>query len=219
MKRIIIIEDEIKIRDELSLFLSRNGFDCIQTDDFNNVIEFILSQQADLVLLDINLPLIDGYHICREVRKDSDIPIIIVTSRNSDIDELMSMNFGADDFVTKPYNTQILLARINSLLRRLSTVQEVFTCKGVQLNLSDSTLLYNSDQVDLTKNELRILHLLMRKENQIVSRETIMDTLWQSDAFIDDNTLTVNINRIRKKLEQIGIKDYLITKRGQGYMI
>jgi len=219
MKRILIVEDDIKIRDELSLFLSRNGFSVECIESFSSVIKDIISVNPDLVLLDINLPNIDGYHICREVRRECDIPIIVVTSRNSDIDELMSMNYGADDFVTKPYNTQILLARIQSILRRTTNTSESMNVKGINLNLSDSSICYNGSKVDLTKNELRIIHLLMSHENTIVSRSKIMDVLWQSDEFIDDNTLTVNVNRIRKKLEHIGIKDILVTKRGQGYMI
>jgi len=219
MKRILIVEDDIKIRDELSLFLSRNGFSVECIESFSSVITDIISVNPDLVLLDINLPNIDGYHICREVRRECDIPIIVVTSRNSDIDELMSMNYGADDFVTKPYNTQILLARIQSILRRTTNTSESMNVKGINLNLSDSSICYNGSKVDLTKNELRIIHLLMSHENTIVSRSKIMDVLWQSDEFIDDNTLTVNVNRIRKKLEHIGIKDILVTKRGQGYMI
>jgi len=219
MKRILIVEDDIKIRDELSLFLSRNGFSVECIESFSSVISDIISLNPDLVLLDINLPNIDGYHICREVRRECDTPIIVVTSRNSDIDELMSMNYGADDFVTKPYNTQILLARIQSILRRTTTTSESMSVKGINLNLSDSSICYNGNKVDLTKNEFRIIHLLMSHENTIVSRGKIMDVLWQSDEFIDDNTLTVNVNRIRKKLEHIGIKDVLVTKRGQGYMI
>jgi len=219
MKRILIVEDDIRIRDELSLFLSRNGFSVECIESFSSVITDIISVNPDLVLLDINLPNIDGYHICREVRRECDTPIIVVTSRNSDIDELMSMNYGADDFVTKPYNTQILLARIQSILRRTTTTSESMSVKGINLNLSDSSICYNGNKVDLTKNEFRIIHLLMSHENTIVSRSKIMDVLWQSDEFIDDNTLTVNVNRIRKKLEHIGIKDVLVTKRGQGYMI
>jgi DNA-binding response OmpR family regulator len=129
------------------------------------------------------------------------------------------MNFGADDFVTKPYNTQILLARINSLLRRTNQVADTISCKGLQLNLSDSSMTYETIKLELTKNEMKILHLLMDNENTIVKRDSIMDALWQSNEFIDDNTLTVNINRLRKKLESVGVKDLLKTKRGQGYII
>lgn len=219
MDKVLIIEDDVKIREELSLFLSRNGYTCKTIDSFENVLEKIIEIKPQLILLDINLPMVDGYHICKEVRKTSDVPIIIVTSRNSDLDELMSMNFGADDFITKPYNTQILLARIQSVLRRSTRTVEQLTLKGVSLNLSDSTVQFNQSKEELTKNEFKILHILMCHEGQIVKRDEIMDVLWQSNAFIDDNTLTVNINRLRKKLENIHVIDFLKTKRGQGYII
>lgn len=219
MSKILIIEDDIKIREELSLFLSRNGHECHLITEFNSVIDDTLNSDAELILLDINLPFVDGYHICKEIRLKSDVPIIIVTSRDSDLDELMSINFGADDFVTKPYNTQILLARIQSVLRRTNKISDQLLVTGVLLNLSDSSLEYQGLKVELTKNELKIIHLLMTHNGHIVKRDDIMDVLWQSNEFIDDNTLTVNINRIRKKLEQIKVYDFLKTKRGQGYII
>jgi len=219
MEKIFIIEDDIKIREELSLFLSRNGYDCETTENFKNLVECVNNSNAQLVLLDINLPYVDGYHICKEIRKTSDIPIIVVTSRNSDLDELMSMNFGADDFITKPYNTQILLARIQSVLRRTTQTSEQLQVKGVTLNLSDASVSCQNQKIEITKNEMKILHLLMSQVGTIVKRDDIMDVLWQSNEFVDDNTLTVNINRLRKKLESIGINDFLKTKRGQGYII
>jgi len=219
MEKIFIIEDDIKIREELSLFLSRNGYDCETTENFKNLVESVNNSKAQLVLLDINLPYVDGYHVCKEIRKTSDIPIIVVTSRNSDLDELMSMNFGADDFITKPYNTQILLARIQSVLRRTTQTSEQLQVKGVTLNLSDASVSCQNQKIEITKNEMKILHLLMTQVGTIVKRDDIMDVLWQSNEFVDDNTLTVNINRLRKKLESIGINDFLKTKRGQGYII
>lgn len=167
------------------------------------------------------MPRYDGFHICREIRKASSIPIIIVTSRDSEIDELMSINWGADDFITKPYNTQILLARISSVLKRSYNANgtDKITYKGLTLDLSRSIIKYGDKVADLTKNEVKILYLFLQKRGVIISRNEIMDYLWQSDNFIDDNTLTVNINRIRKKLSNIGIENFLITKRGQGYMI
>jgi len=219
MEKIFIIEDDIKIREELSLFLSRNGYDCETTENFKNLVESVNNSNAQLVLLDINLPYVDGYHVCKEIRKTSDIPIIVVTSRNSDLDELMSMNFGADDFITKPYNTQILLARIQSVLRRTTQTSEQLQVKGVTLNLSDASVSCQNQKIEITKNEMKILHLLMTQVGTIVKRDDIMDVLWQSNEFVDDNTLTVNINRLRKKLESIGINDFLKTKRGQGYII
>uniref|UniRef100_UPI0018AC198E response regulator transcription factor n=1 Tax=Clostridium cuniculi TaxID=2548455 RepID=UPI0018AC198E len=216
-----IIEDEEKIRIELSEFLNRYGYETSYSNDFENIVEIALKSAPHIILLDINLPYYDGYYICREIRKKSNVPIIVVTSRNSEIDELMSMNLGADDFVTKPYNTQILLARISSLLRR--TYQnidlEVFEFNGLKYNMSTSEMEFNNNKIELTKNESRILYTLIKNKEKIVSRNELMKSLWQNDEFVDDNTLTVNINRLRKKLEEIGASDYLQTKRGQGYIL
>lgn len=221
MSKIFIVEDEKTIRDELSIFLSRYGYQIEAPDNFENVIENIKESKADLILLDINLPIFDGYYICREVRKFSEIPIIVVTSRDSDIDELMSMNLGADDFVTKPYNTQVLLARIASLLRRTSggKYQEVLEHKGLKFNATTGTIIFNDLSSDLTKNEIKILSCLMKNKGVIVSRDELMDYLWSSDMFVDENTLSVNVARLRKKLEFIGFKDAIETKRGIGYIL
>lgn len=220
--KIMIVEDHPKIRGELSTLLRRYGYEICAPDTFGHIVEDILREGADLILLDINLPLFDGYYICREVRKASAVPIIIVTSRDSEADELMSMNLGADDFITKPYNTQILLAHIASVLKRACRAPEEsaeLAWKGVSLSLSRSVACHGEAQVELSKNETRILHLLIRNREAIVSRETIMNELWQSNEFVDDNTLTVNINRLRKKLADIGAPDYIATKRGQGYTV
>lgn len=221
MAAIFIIEDDVKIRNELTKLLEKYGYECESSDDFAHMTEFVLRQNPQLILLDINLPVYDGYYICREIRRQSQIPIIIVTSRDSEIDELMSMNLGADDFITKPYNTQILLARISSVLKRTyhSEPVSVISHRGLELDLSRSLARSKNNAVELSKNELRILRLLMCNKEQIISRDEIMNDLWQSEEFVDDNTLTVNINRLRKKLEGIGVHDYLITKRGQGYLV
>lgn len=221
MVKIVIVEDDSKIRAELKVLLQKYGYTCAAPDDFQQVVEFVLKESPQLVLLDINLPLFDGYHVCRELRKRCDTPIIIVTSRESEVDELMSMNMGADDFITKPYNTQILLAHIAAILKRTyqSETVKALEYKGLKVNIAQSLAEFEGKQAELTKNELRILHLLMENKGTILSREDIMNDLWQSDEFIDDNTLTVNINRLRKKLEGIGVVDFLLTKRGQGYMI
>lgn len=221
MNTIFIVEDDEKIRMELSSFLSRYGYICRYSADFAHIVEEILDVNPSLVLLDINLPVYDGYYICRELRKVSDMPIIIVTSRDSDVDELMSMNLGADDFITKPYNTQILLARIASVLKRTGKVvtSETLSYSGAVLNLSKGTLTGKDGEIELSKNEEKILHCLMEHPGTVVSRDTLMQKLWQSDEFVDDNTLTVNINRLRKKLVAAGLPDYLQTRRGQGYRI
>lgn len=222
MSKIFIVEDEKTIREELSIFLSRYGYEIEAPENFENIIEDIKKSNSDLILLDINLPIFDGYYICREVRKFSEIPIIVVTSRDSDIDELMSMNLGADDFITKPYNTQILLARINSLIKRAypnEGITDVIEYNGVKVNILASTVEYNGKFLELTKNELKILHYLLNNRGNIVSRVDIMEYLWDSSMFVNDNTLTVNIGRIRSKIEELGVKDYIKTKRGQGYLV
>jgi DNA-binding response OmpR family regulator len=221
MKKIFIAEDDKKIRDELTIFLSKNGYLCEALEEFGNIIECIIESSPDMVLLDINLPVFDGYYICREVRKQSDIPIIVVTSRDTEIDELMSMNCGADDFITKPYNTQILLAHISSVMKRASKelVSDRVVCGDVVVNLSKCTFEYNSTEYELTRNEIKILTLLYENRGSVVSRDELMTQLWNSYMFVDDNTLTVNINRLRNKLEEAGLSQVIETKRGRGYMV
>lgn len=221
MKKILIIEDDEAIRNEVKTFLCRYNYDALVVEKFENIIEEIKKENADLILLDINLPIFDGFYICREIRKNSNVPIIIVTSRDSDIDELMSMNLGADDFITKPYNTQILLARINSVLKRVYSkeVQESMVYKDLVLNLSNGTISYKDNTLNLTKNEIKILSYLIKNKGKIISRENLMEYLWNDDFFVDDNTLSVNITRLRKKIESIGIKNPIETRRGLGYIM
>lgn len=219
--KLFIIEDDIVLRTELISLLESYNYSCETSDNFKNIISEAMDSNPDLILLDINLPYYDGYHVCREIRRISDVPIMVVTSRNNDMDELMSMNLGADDFITKPYNIQILLARIGAILKRTNQKNYLSEAeyKGLTLSMAKSTVYYESKEAELTKNELRILSVLMQNANSIVSRDELMDELWQSDEFVDDNTLTVNVNRLRKKLEEIGAADFIKTKRGQGYMI
>lgn len=220
MQKIIIVEDTEKIRNELKEFLSKYGYDVKVPEDFNNIINYIFEENPDLILLEINLPVFDGYYICREIRSKSDVPIIIVTSRDSEMDELMSMNLGADDFITKPYNTQILLARISSILRRVNnSTSQLLTHNGLNLNLSSGSISYNNNISELTKNELKILNYLILNKEKIVSRDELMEYLWSSEAYVDDNTLSVNVTRLRKKLEEIGLKNVIETRRGLGYIL
>ncbi|OOM74802.1 response regulator transcription factor [Clostridium sp. BL-8] len=222
MAKIMIIEDNENIKKELTEFLRRYGYEVYGTADFENIVKVVLEANPDLILLDINLPYYDGYYVCREIRKEKDIPVIIVTSRDSEMDEIMSMNLGADDFITKPYNTQILLARIAAVLRRTSSnasVYEVVEHKGLKLNVTSGSVKFNEAEVDLTKNELKILLCLMKNKECIVSREDLMDYLWNSDIYVDDNTLSVNVTRLRKKLSEIGFNDGIETKRGFGYIL
>lgn len=219
--KILIVEDHEPIRTELSILLKKYGYEIVAIENFETVVEDCLNENADLILLDINLPLYDGYYICREIRAKSEVPIIVVTSRDSEMDELMSVNLGADDFITKPYNTQILLARIAVMLKRThkNNAENVMHYKGMKLQLNNSTVVYEDQMIELSKNEMRILYTLLQHQGTIVSRDQLMESLWQSNEFIDDNTLTVNVNRVRKKLESLGMKEFIKTKRGQGYMI
>jgi len=221
MYKISIIEDDAVIRTELQTLLDKYGYKVAVTEDFENVVDFVIDDKPHLVLLDINLPVYDGYHICRELRKQSKIPVIVVTSRDSDVDELMSMNLGADDFITKPYNTQILLARISAIIGRTYNTEKgtMLIWGELALDIGKSAVKYKENTAELTKNELKILSLLIGNKNKITFRDEIMNELWQSNEFVDDNTLTVNINRLRKKLEEIGAVGLLQTKRGQGYML
>lgn len=222
MYNITIIEDSDTIREELKKLLSKYGYNINTPTNFENIIEEIHNSKPDLILLDINLPYFDGYHICREIRKTSKVPIIIVTSRNSDMDELMSMNLGADDFVTKPYNTQILLVRIEALLRRTYGREEQsnrLTYKNFELDLSKGILVSGDKRLEITKNEIKILSYLIEHKGEIVSREDLMEHLWNSDYYVDDNTLSVNVTRIRKKLQELGIENVIETRRGLGYIM
>ena len=217
MYKVLIVEDDEKLRDELEIFLKNNGYEADSLKKFDNTVQDILDKKTDLVLLDINLPEVDGKYVCKEIRKVSNIPIIIITSKDSEIDELLSINYGADHYVTKPFNIQILLAKISSILRRTKMGNDVekVDAKDFILNISKNTIEKDGKEIELTRNEFKILKYLVKNKDKIVSREEIMNYLWDSESFIDDNTLTVNITRLRGKLEELGIKELLQTKRGQ----
>lgn len=221
MQKILIVEDDEKLRHELKVFLERNGYKAVGLERYDNILQDMIQMNAALILLDINLPNTDGQYLLKEFRKVSDVPVIMITSRDNEMDELLSMHYGADHYVTKPFNTQILLAKMIAILKRVNGVasQEKIECGSFSLNLSKSRLEKGEKQVELTGNELKIIKFLLKNKEKIVSREDIMNNLWDSEAFIDDNTLTVNITRIRKKLEEIGLKDMIETKRGQGYIL
>ncbi len=221
MQKILIVEDDEKIRSELESFLNRNGYETTSLTNFENSIEDILAQKADLILLDINLPYNDGEYICREIRKKSDVPIIMVTSKDNEIDELISLNYGADQYVTKPYNIQILLAKIAGLLKRNQKYSNIdkIELKEVTLNTAGRFIEKDEKKIELTKNEYNILYYLSLHIGKVVSRDEIMDYLWESENFIDDNTLSVNIKRLRDKLEELGAEGTIETRRGQGYII
>ena len=221
MPKIYVIEDDEAIRGELLRLLEREGYETGACEDFSRAPELALAAGPDLVLLDLTLPGTDGQLVCRELRGASSVPIIVLTSRTTEADEVVAMTLGADDFVPKPYSPRVLLARIAALLRRSggSAARSVLEHNGVALDLSRSLASSASGSVELTKNEVRILALLMRRAGTIVSREALMRELWDSEAFVDDNTLTVNVNRLRGALAKIGVERFLVTHRGQGYSV
>ena len=220
---LLVIEDERALCETIVRSLRRLAYSVDYCYDGEKALELLGVERYDLVLLDLTLPVKDGQHICHEVRRESEVPIIVLTSRTTEIDEVTAMTLGADDFVPKPYSARVLVARINALLRRTAAAGERSTLvhKGLELDLARSmvTNTQTGDSTELTKNELRILSLLLSRAGKIVSRSAIMQDLWDSDAFVDGNTLTVNINRLRTTLEKIGIKGYLTTHRGQGYSV
>ncbi|MGL5295917.1 MAG: response regulator transcription factor [Culicoidibacterales bacterium] len=219
--RILIIEDDKSVREQLQQFITKYGYDTQSITDFVDVCSQIQQIQPDLLLLDVNLPGQDGYTLCREIRKTSMIPIMIVTSRAGDVDELMAMHLGADDFVTKPFNAQILIARIEALLKRTYTTQAqtIITYEQLQLDIAKGSVSTASGEVILTKNELLIFQYLLQHRGQIIAREVLMEYLWSTQSFIDDNTLSVNITRLRKKITSLGIENPIQTRRGLGYII
>lgn len=221
MYKIMLVEDNESIRNELKNFLGNNGYEVFAIEDFDNVIEQIIASNVDCLLLDLTLPNIDGHYIAREIRKVNDLPIIVVTSRDSKMDELLSINIGADDYVTKPYDLQILLARIESLLRRVNKNDQgsTYVIRDITVDLEKAIITKGSFNLDLTKNELLILTFLIKNKNKIVTREMLMEHLWGGESFIDENTLTVNVNRLRMKLAELEIEDLIETKRGMGYII
>ncbi len=216
---ILIVEDEEKLREELKIFLESNGYQVETVKEFQNLDTNIFKINCDLILLDINLPFINGEYLLKEIRKKSNLPIIMITSKNTELDELLSISLGADDFITKPFNPQILLARINRLLTRNNNQSETIKYKNALIDVSKSLIETEYNKENLTRNELKILTYLLENKGTIVSRDDLINYLWDSDEYIDDNTLTVNINRLRTKLASLGLTDVIITKRSQGYII
>lgn len=221
MSKILIVEDDGALAEELAYFLSGNGYETDLVKDFSNTLEYMEQSEADLILLDINLPYVDGQSLLRMYRRDSKTPVIIVTSKDTEMDELICMSIGADDFVTKPYNPTILLLHIEAVLRRYSGSNDSDKVKfgKLTLNLAKSTVSSDDKETEFTKNEFGILLFLVKNKGRIVSRDEIMNHLWDSCEFVDDNTLTVNIARVRHKLSELGQENLITTKRGQGYYI
>lgn len=223
MPKILIIEDDAAIRLGLARFLERAGYETESPTDFEAMPRTLSETNADLILLDLNLPYHDGISLLSEFRRQRDIPVLVVTSRDSEVDELVSMNMGADDFVRKPYNTEILLLRVKALLRRSQTqYTEWSEFSGLEVS-PDGFDVRRSDaperHVNLSTNEAKILGLLLRQKGKTVTRDDLITRLWQSESFIDDNTLSVNVNRLRQKLDELTTEELIETKRGTGYRL
>lgn len=222
MKKILIVEDDSNISKLIANHLTKWDYLVGEINDFKNVTEEFIEFNPHLLLLDISLPFYNGYYWCRKIRKISKVPIIFISSTSENMNIIMAMDMGADDFVVKPFDLSVLLAKINALIRRTYSFNnqiEVLEHKGVILNLESTCILFQKKEIELTKNEYKIIRILMENTGKVVSRNSLMVKLWESENFIDDNTLTVNIGRLRRKLEEIGLYDFIKTKKGLGYMV
>lgn len=222
MYRIFLVEDDETIARLIKKHLEKWEYEVSTVQDFGNVLGEFVVCDPQLVLLDIRLPFYNGYHWCTQIRQVSKVPIIFLSSVSDNMNIVMAMNMGADDFIPKPFDLEVLTAKVQALLRRsydFAGSSSMLEHKGMLLNLSDATILYQEQKVELTKNELKILQTLIENKTQVVTRETLMTRLWESDMYVDENTLSVNVNRLRKKLTSIGLEDSILTKKGIGYQI
>ena len=219
MAKIKIIEDDLSIANELKDLLENAGYEALITEDFSTILEQVTSDNFDLILLDINLPKINGEVLLQQIRKDTNTPIIMVTSKNSEVDEVLSMSYGADDYITKPYNPTILLLRIGAVLKRSGRSVEKLSYRGLEVIPQKGILKKEQDEIILTKNEMIIFLYLLQNIGNIVTRDELMTDLWNNDEYINDNALTVNISRLRSKLKEIGYEDAIETRKGQGYIL
>ncbi len=219
MKKIFIVEDDKSICMELVEILENEGYAASYLTDFEHSKEKILAARADLILMDINIPGINGRNLLKEIRKESDIPVIMVTSRTSEMDEVLSMSYGADDYITKPYNPTILLLRIAAVLKRMEGSQNAASYRGAEVNFSKGTIRLGEKEQVLTKNEMIIFQRLLSSKDKIVSRDEIMIDLWDNEEYVNDNALTVNISRLRTKLAELGLPDAIETRKKQGYRL
>ncbi|MDA1887273.1 response regulator transcription factor [Bacillus cereus group sp. BY105LC] len=221
--KVLLVEDEPTIRETVADELRKWGFEVWASTNFEHILNDFLAQSPQLVLLDINLPYFDGFYWCRKIREVSKVPIIFLSSRDNPMDMVMAMNMGGDDFMQKPFYTDVLVAKIQALMRRTysytQTETNIVEYEGVVLNLQSGEVTYHNQILELTKNEFKILQILMQNIGSIVSRDNIMRKLWENESFVDDNTLTVNVARVRKKLAELGKEEFIHTKKGQGYII
>jgi DNA-binding response OmpR family regulator len=223
MFKIMIVEDDARIKEILVENVVRWGFEGKAVENFNDVFIEFSRYSPHLILMDINLPFFDGFYWCNKIREISKVPIIFVSSRNSNMDVIMAINMGGDDFIQKPFSLEILMAKVNALIRRTysyaSAETNVLEYKGIVLNMKDNSVLFKEKRAELSRNEFSIIYLLMKNNGSLISRDKIMRSLWDDESFVDDNTLTVNINRLRKKLADIELEDLIKTKKGQGYIM
>lgn len=222
MYRIFIVEDDSVIAGVMRRYLEGWGYQTACAEHFDHVLEEFAAFDPHLVLLDISLPFFNGYHWCTEIRKISKVPVIFVSSASDNVDVVTAMQLGGDDLLAKPFDLQVLSAKVQAMLRRaydFSAAARLISCGGAVLNVSDGTLAAAGRRVELTKNEHKILQLLMERRGEIVSREAIMTALWESDSFVDENTLSVNVNRLRRKLDAAGLPDFIHTRKGAGYLV
>lgn len=222
MYKLLIIEDDTGIADAIKTQAEMWNLEVCIVENFRNVLQEFVLFQPHIVLLDIGLPFFDGYHWCGEIRKISNVPIIFISSASDNMNIVMAVNMGADDFIAKPFDQSVLMAKVQAILRRtydFSSSVPVLEHRGAFLNTGDNTLTYNNKKIELTKNEYRIMLCLMENKGKVVSREKFMEKLWETDSFVDENTLTVNINRLRKKLDAAGLENFIKTKFGVGYII
>ena len=222
MYRIFLVEDDRGIAEAIAAQTALWDMETVCVQDFRKILAEFSACAPHLVLLDISLPFFDGYHWCREIRAVSKVPVIFISSAADNMNIIMAMNLGADDFIAKPFDQSVLMAKINALLRRtydFGGAVPVLEHRGALLNTGDGALTYRDERIELTKNENRILLALMRSKGRTVSREKLMELLWESDEFVDDNTLTVNVGRLRRKLDAAGLRDFITTKHGEGYLI
>ena len=221
MYRILIVEDDSTIAKIIKKHLISWGYEAVCSENFQNVTEDFLSFDPQLVLLDLSLPFYNGFHWCQEIRKISKVPIIFISSASDNMNIVMAMNMGGDDFIAKPFDLNVLTAKIQAILRRSfnDNIKTTLEYRGAVLNTDDASLIIGDDKIELTKNEYRILKILMENKGKIISRDTLMRQLWETDCFVDENTLSVNVARLRKKLENAGLSDFIKTKKGLGYII
>ncbi|GAA0422357.1 response regulator transcription factor [Virgibacillus sp. AGTR] len=221
--KLLIIEDDENMANVLKTLLEKWNFHTMVCNDFENILKVFEKEEPHIILMDINIPSFDGFYWCKKIREISSVPIIFCSSRNSNMDIVMAINNGGDDYIQKPFDSYVLVAKLQAIIRRTyeykSDSNQIIECKQVILNLSDTAVYHQDQRVELTKNEFEILKTLMENKGKVVTRDRLMKKLWDDDIYVNENTLTVNINRLRSRLEDIGVVNYIVTKRGMGYII